>query len=121
MADPNNPIVLTPEQVQKVEELAAVLTTTQISDYLAISRSTFNKIRREQPEVDEAWRRGHASSIFEVGSNLISKATSGDVGAMCFYLKTRGGWKENHDDEKKADTPKIEVSIVDAVKKTDES
>ena len=49
---------LTDEQIIKVEELAADLTTEQIADYLGFSRTTFYRILERQPEVLVRYKKG---------------------------------------------------------------
>lgn len=99
------PIVLTEEQIAKVETLASVLRIEQIADYFGISHKTFYEIMRRDERVSTRYKRGKAVAIEGVASNLILKCHAGDVPSMIFYLKTQGRWKENHDQ------PEVNVNI----------
>lgn len=59
-----------------------------IAAELGVHIETLHKYYRE--ELDEATARGVAN----VATNLYTKAMSGDVTSMIFYLKTRGRWSE---------------------------
>jgi len=86
--------VLTEDQLQQLEKLAAVLTTEQIADLFGIGRSTFFKVMERDEQVSRLYKKGRAKSIAEVSKNLVQKALEGDNAAMMFYLKTQAGWKE---------------------------
>ena len=87
-------IVFNKEQVDKVEELAAVLTKTQIADYMGVCANTFRAIEDRQPEVARAFRAGKSRAIADVASNLIAQALDGNTTAAMFYLRTQAGWTE---------------------------
>ncbi len=99
------PIVLTEEQIAKVETLASVLRIEQIADYFGISHVTFYEIMKRDPRVSLKYKRGKAQAVEGVASNLVAKCYAGDVPSMIFYLKTQGRWKENHDQ------PEVNVNI----------
>ena len=81
--------VPTPELREKVRLWSAVGTKQEvIAAELGITVDTLAKHSRE--ELDEATARGVAN----VATNLYTKAMSGDVTSMIFYLKTRGRWSE---------------------------
>ena len=88
-------IVFNEEQIGKVEELAAVLTKSQIADYMGICANTFRAIEERQPEVARAFRSGKSRAIANVASNLITQALEGNATAAMFYLRTQAGWTEN--------------------------
>ena len=67
-------IVFNEEQIGKVEELAAVLTKTQIADYMGVCANTFRAIEERQPEVARAFRAGKSRAIADVATNLIAQA-----------------------------------------------
>lgn len=84
----------TEQEINKVEALAAVLNTKQISDYFGISHVTFKAIRDRDERVSFAYKNGKAKAIASIGANLIKTAKNGNIAAMIFYLKTQAGWKE---------------------------
>lgn len=98
-------IVLTDEQISRVETLASVLRVEQIADYFGISHKTFYEIMKRDERVSTSYKKGKAMAIEGVASNLVAKCHSGDVPSMIFYLKTQGRWKENHDQ------PEVNVNI----------
>lgn len=83
--------ILSSEQIKEVESLAQRLTIEQIADYLGIGQSTFFEIRKRQPEVSEAYRRGKTKAVDYVVSKLLDKVADGDTTATIFFLKTQGG------------------------------
>lgn len=98
------PMVFTNDQIKQVEALAAYLTVDQICDYLSICKQTFYNHMEVNPELRDAYRKGHAKAIGSVAQGLIKQAMEGNMTAAIFYLKTKGGWKE---------TSGIELSGVD--------
>tara|TARA_R110000796_G_scaffold61714_1_gene142700 strand:+ start:104 stop:484 length:381 start_codon:yes stop_codon:yes gene_type:complete len=101
--------ILDPEQVIKLEALAAVLTKGQIADYFSMSETTLRAIEARQPEVSDAYKKGRVSQIAGMGSNLITLAKEGNVAANIFYLKTQAGWKE--DQPEVQDIPAINIIV----------
>lgn len=99
------PVVLTEEQIAKVETLASVLRVEQIADYFGIAHNTFYEIMKRDHRVLVNYKRGKAQAVEGVASNLVAKCHAGDVPSMIFYLKTQGRWKENHDQ------PEVNVNI----------
>ena len=86
--------VITDDQKQQIEKLAAVLTVEQLADFLGIGRTTFYEIMERDEEISVRYKRGRANAIGGVAKNLVQKAMNGDNAAMIFYLKTQAGWKE---------------------------
>jgi hypothetical protein len=93
--------------------VACGITQEQIALFLDIDVKTLCKHFRR--EIDTAATAANA----KVGKSLFVKATSGDVGAMVWWTKTRMGWKEKqeiaHTD---AEGKSLAVAFV-AVPKTD--
>jgi predicted transcriptional regulator len=87
-------IVLSEEDVARVEKMAAVLTQAQIADYFGFTEKTLRNIMKRQPEVRTAYNRGKAISVMNVANNLVVKALDGDINAAKFYLSHQAGWSE---------------------------
>jgi hypothetical protein len=87
---------LTDDQKAQLEALAACLTQEQIADYFGIARETFRAMMERDPEISRRYKKGKAHAIQDVANNLVMKAKDGDLGAMCFYLQTRAGWRETN-------------------------
>lgn len=110
------PVVLTAEQIEKVEDLSAYLTTEQIADYFGFDRNTFYEIRKRQPEVSRHYKKGKVHKIVRYAKKLETKAMgddeSGDTTAIIFFLKTQGRWSSANNDN---DEP-INHIVIDPVK-----
>lgn len=79
----------------RIEELAGRgLSKNDIAICLGISRSSYMNYQRENPEFHDAFDRGKAAAIAAVAGKLLSIASKGSLGAVCFYLKCQAGWKE---------------------------
>ena len=85
-------ITLTDDQILQVEALSAYLSIEQIADYFGFSGMTFHEIKKRQPEVLLAYKKGKAKAIGRVARKLTTLIDEGDVTATIFYLKTQGGW-----------------------------
>lgn len=91
----------------QVEILASRgLTKEQIADALGMSYSTLNR-RQNDPEYAEdleaAIKRGKAKAISFVAGKLQKLIEEGNLGAICFFLKTQGGWSEKSEMTLKGD------------------
>jgi len=71
-------------------KLHATVGTPQevIADILSIDPKTLRKHYRE--ELDQSTAKANAN----MGGTLYNKGMGGDVTAMIFWMKTRGGWSE---------------------------
>ena len=85
-------ITLTDDQILQVEALSAYLSIEQIADYFGFSGMTFHEIKKRQPDVLLAYKKGKAKAIGRVARKLTTLIDEGDVTAIIFYLKTQGGW-----------------------------
>ena len=84
-----------PIDLAKVEQLASQgLTQEQIAASLGICVRTLQKRKNENAEVAEAVKRGQAKGIAFVTNKLMQAVKNGNITAMIFYLKTKGGWSE---------------------------
>ena len=81
--------------LERVQELASRgLTLEQIAVALGISPRTLYNRRRKFAEVADAIKKGRALGVAAVASKLWEAAMAGNITAIIFYLKTRGGWSE---------------------------
>jgi hypothetical protein len=87
-----------PPAPEKVEALAQRgLTEEEIAQCLGIATSTLYEKKHEYVEFSEAIKRGKAKGIEQIANKLFEKAKTGQGWAVCFYLKTRGGWNERQE------------------------
>lgn len=79
-----------------VESLAGKgLTERQIGQYCGYSSSHWNKIRRDNPEINKAIDKGRARTIEKVADALIDNAIEEkNVTAQIFFLKAQAGWSD---------------------------
>lgn len=92
----------------KVEELAADgFAEYQIAKGLGVCWNTFNARRKENPEIDEALKRGQQAAIGKVENALYASAVQGNLGAQIFYLKNRTGgkWRDKTEQAVSLSTP----------------
>ena len=81
--------------LQQVEALASRgLTLEQIAANLGIDASTLHRKKAQMQELQDAINRGRSKGISLIANKLFEKAKSGNVAAMIFFLKARGGWSE---------------------------
>ena len=105
--------------LNKVEELAGRgLTQQQIADALGISRTTLQGRIRDSELFEQAIKRGQAKGIASVSNKLFESAMRGEAWAVCFFLKTKGGFKETQKVEMTADVKTTEVELTNKQKAT---
>lgn len=90
-------VLLTKEQMQELEKLAAYLPLDQIADYLGITKSLIRDRMFTSPEIRAAYDRGRSRAIGAVAQSLLSKAKQGDFRAQRFYLQTQARWTTKHE------------------------
>ena len=77
---------LTPDQIEEVHELAAVLNKSQLAEYFGMTEKTFRAVEERQPEVFTAYRKAKAKAIAKAGSALMKGINRGDMRAIQFFL-----------------------------------
>lgn len=103
----------------KVEALASRgLTKQQIADALGVSQTTFYARQKESEEFEEAIKRGQAKGVASVSNKLYESAMRGEAWAVCFFLKTKGGYKETQKVEMTADVNTTNVELTAKQKAT---
>jgi len=83
--------------LKQVESYAARgLNQEQIADALGIHRSTLFANKAKSADFSDAIKRGLAKGLAIVTNKLFELVQEGNLGAICFFLKCRGGddWKE---------------------------
>ena len=105
--------------LDEVETLASRgLTQQQIADALGISVDTLYSRKRENQDFQEAIKRGQAKGVASVSNKLYESAMRGEAWAVCFFLKTKGGYKETQKVEMTADVKTQEVELTSKQKAT---
>jgi len=82
--------------LESIEELAPKLTKEQIAARFSMSYDTYRRREKERPEMELAFERGRASGVEKAANMLFEKMVAGDKGAIIFYLKAMGKWREVH-------------------------
>lgn len=103
---------ITDEQIAQVEKLASVLNTAQLADFLGMCENTFLQRRKEDPRIDEAYKKGKADAMAKVGASLLKQALAGNTTAQIFYLKTQAGWRDKVEVEHSGN-PEIVVRVIE--------
>ena len=105
--------------LNEVEDLASRgLTKQQIADALGISQTTFYARQKECGDFEEAIKRGQAKGVASISNKLFESAMRGEAWAVCFFLKTKGGFKETQKVEMTADVKTTEVELTAKQKAT---
>ena len=102
-------IVFTDEMITELEEIAPYLNYLQIADYFKINPETFYKLLARDTRLSVAYKKAKVKKLHKFATKLEEKAMGlapeADTGAIVFYLKTQGRWKENHDQ------PEVTVNV----------
>lgn len=84
--------------LSEIEMMASVgMTTKQIADALKLPPTTFGKLVKNDPTVQEAIDRGTSRGIKMVTDSLFQNALKGNVAAQIFFLKNKGGWADRQE------------------------
>ncbi len=99
------PKELSEAQIQEIESLSGHFNVQQMADHFGISRDTFFKLKRNNPEIQRLYKKGRSTIIKGMVNVLIKAASEGNITAAMFYLKTQAGWREKTEsDTENADT-----------------
>lgn len=105
--------------LSEIEMMASVgMTTKQIADALKLPPTTFGKLVKNDPTVQEAIDRGTSRGIKMVTDSLFQNALKGNVAAQIFFLKNKGGWADRQelDQRLQVDTKMNFEDAVEALK-----
>jgi hypothetical protein len=88
-------ILLTEDHLRQIEVVAGYgLTEAAIAHVLGLDPRTFRRRKRDEAAVLSALEKGKAKAEHQVGQALFTKATSGDLGAIVWWEKTRAGRRD---------------------------
>lgn len=108
-----NEFHVTPERLEKVEELASQgLYEYQIAYCMGIAPETFSHKKKSHPELADAVNRGQARGVERVTRKLLEKADKGDMTAIIFYLKCKGQWREAKEEDNSEENLKNAVNAL---------
>lgn len=96
------------DQIAEVEQLAITMTISEIAKHFGIGKRTFYDIRKRQPEVNRAYKKGNVQKILYVSNLLMKKIENGCTSSIIFYLKTQAGWRPGMHDAENAFIERIQ-------------
>lgn len=73
------------------------LTNEQIALALGISHQTLYTRKKENLDFLDAIKRGRAKGVLEISNKLYELAKASNLGAICFFLKCKGEFREKID------------------------
>lgn len=94
MQNNNTAVILDDLQIAQVEALANYLSIEQVAGYFNLSASDFLDLQKKDERVLRAYRKGKIRGVCKVALLLWEQMEAGNVTALIFFLKTRGGWSE---------------------------
>ena len=94
MQNNNTAVTLDDLQIAQVEALANYLSIEQVAGYFNLSASDFLDLQKKDERVLRAYRKGKIRGVYKAAMLLWEQMEAGNVTALIFFLKTRGGWSE---------------------------
>ena len=94
MQNNNTVVILDDLQIAQVEALANYLSIEQVAGYFNLSASDFLDLQKKDERVLRAYRKGKIRGVCKAALLLWEQMEAGNVTALIFFLKTRGGWSE---------------------------
>lgn len=103
MPDPKQKILLSDSEIEQAGKLSGLgLTSRQIADFIGISKKTFERRMKDQPELLDAIEKGRSKAAAAVMKTAFELATSGSHPTFTmFWLKCRAGWSETDAEDEK--------------------
>ena len=93
-------ITVATEGLDVIERMAAEgQDFRSIAKQLGCSGKSLQECRKRQPEVADAFERGHAALADELTHHLLHAARKGNIVAAIFLAKARLGWREGNTQE----------------------
>ena len=108
----------TENDIKEVEMLAGLgLTKYLIQNYFGHSKDVWLKTEKRCPELRKAFNKGQAKTIGTVSKKLYEQILAGNLQAIIFYLKTRGGGSEKYNPEQDCNItePVISINVTDPI------
>lgn len=85
-------IAITPDHLRQIEQLAGYgLTEAAIAHVIGVDPRTFRRRKDDEDAVVSALEKGKSKAEGIIGQALFNKAKNGDLGAIVWWEKTRGG------------------------------
>lgn len=99
-------------ELERIESLAHLgLSRREIAASLGVSESTLYARQRESEEITARIEAGRARGIETVAGELMNHIKGGSLRAVEFYLRTRGGWRDEPAEPDAAGTGDIRLTI----------
>lgn len=92
----NPPWNPTEQDFAKIEELAAQgMEEQHIARCLGIDPCTLSRKKHIYDQINQAIKKGEAKGLEMVTKAFLKNIKKGNVAAQIFYLKAKGGWRDN--------------------------
>jgi hypothetical protein len=93
-----------PEDLDTIQQLASKgITEEQIAHALGVSPDTLQRNKRTYAVIAARIKKGKAAGVGDIANRLYQAAQRGNIVAMIFYLKCKGGWRDTQHLDIKAD------------------
>lgn len=116
------PTKYNPDELEHVTQLCMLgATDDELADFMGVHRDTIYEWKKKYPEFTDAIKKGREYADIEVAKSLFSKACSGDVTAMIFWLKNRrpDWWRDQtnvkHEHEFKSKITQAQETLEDKI------
>jgi hypothetical protein len=99
-------IILDDIQIAQLEALSNYLSIEQVAGYFKISVDDLLSLQKKDKRVLRAFETGKIRGVVKVAQLLWQQMEAGNVSAIIFFLRTRGGWSEKLFKEDTDELPK---------------
>jgi transposase len=104
-------IVLSEQDLNTIQNLAASMSVEQIAGYFGISKTTYYEVARRQPELLVRYQQGKSRRIAEYSNIVHEHIINGDKDLLKFYLRTQAGWSEKVNNMSNQELPPINITL----------